>query len=88
MNDLLKDAVSLGSVDDLIDLLKKGVNPNQKYENGFAPLHVAASVNQSKCLVLLLESGANRSRKPTARFLLWAKVKVRNSLDESESIKR
>lgn len=59
MNELLKDAVSMGSVDDVIDLLNKGVNPDQKYENGFRPLHFAASVNQRKCLTLLLDSGAN-----------------------------
>lgn len=59
MIELMRDAVSLGSVYDLEEIISKGVNPNTKDSDGFTPLHVAASVNEKACLKLLLDVGAN-----------------------------
>lgn len=59
MEELLREAVSLGQVSEAESLLKKGVNPHVVDENGLGLLHTACSVNETRLVALLLKYGAD-----------------------------
>ena len=59
MEDMLKEAVSMGQVSEVESLLQKGVSPHIVDENGLGLLHIACSVNESKIVAMLLKHGVD-----------------------------
>lgn len=57
MEDILKEAVSMGQANEVDSLLKKGVNADIIDENGYSLLHIACTVNETKILRLLIAHG-------------------------------
>lgn len=57
MEDILREAVSMGQTSEVDSLLKKGVNAEIMDENGQSLLHIACTVNETKILRLLLNHG-------------------------------
>ena len=55
----LTSAVAAGNVEDVLQLLKTGKNPNQLDGNGISPLGLAIRLRQVEIVRLLISAGAD-----------------------------
>lgn len=62
MEERLREAAALGDLEEVQDLLRRGVDVNSQNEiNGWTPLHWACKRNQVQVLSYLLDSGADKN---------------------------
>lgn len=61
--ELFHTAIKDGEVDLVKKLLENGFNPNQAFDDGITPLHMAVIHNQDEIANILLQNGANIKAK-------------------------
>lgn len=55
---LFQNAIKAGEMQDVVTLIKSGLDVNEAFSDGITPLHVAVINNQEQIATLLIENGA------------------------------